>query len=578
MYVTAIPNRGSRPTILLRESYREDGKVKNRTLANLTHLSPEKLSALQAAFGGGKSGAMLDGGFDITRSRPHGHVAAVLGTLRRLGIERMLSTRWCAERDVAVAMIVARVLRPGSKLATARGLNQATLESTLGEELGVDRATEDDLYRAMDWLLTRQERVEKQLTARHLGDGALVMYDLTSTYVEGRCCPLARIGHSRDDKRNKLQIEFGLLCAKTGCPCSVEVFEGNTADPKTMTAQIKKLRDRFGIEHMIVVGDRGMITSARIREDFDAENGIQWITALRAPAIKKLVEDGSLQLSLFDERDLAEISSPSFPGERLVVCRNPLLAEERGRKRRELLEATERELAKIEAAVRRERRPLRGQGKIGIRLGRVANRYKVEKHFQVDFTDTSFSFKRIEENIAAETALDGIYVIRASVSSEHMDSEELVRSYKGLSRVERGFRTFKLVDLNVRPIHHRLADRVRAHVFLCMLAYYVEWHMKRELAPMLFDDDDKDGAEAARESPVAPAKRSPRAQRKAEKKRTEDGIPVESFRSLLANLATIVKNRIQPTHPGAPAFDLVTVPTSQQKRAFELLKVDLRPT
>jgi transposase len=579
MYVTAIPNHGSRPTILLRESYREDGKVKNRTIANLTHLPPEKVAALREALGGERGRARVGGGgFEITRSRPHGHVVAVLGTLRRLGVERILSAKRCRERDLTVAMIAARILKPSSKLATARGINHATLESTLGEELGVDGATEDDLYGALDWLLGRQERVEKELAARHLRDGALVLYDLTSTYFEGRCCPLARIGHSRDDKHNKLQIEFGLLCDKDGRPCAVEVFEGNTADPKTLTTQIEKLRTRFGIQRVIMVGDRGMITSARIREDFDADRGIHWITALRAPAIKKLVEEGSLQLSLFDERDLAEISSPSFPGERLVVCRNPLLADERGRKRKELLDATERELAKIAAAVRREKRPLRGQGRIGIRLGRVLNRYRVEKHFQVDFTDTSFSFKRNEESIAAEAALDGIYVIRASVASEDMNSEELVSSYKGLSRVERAFRSFKLVDLNVRPIHHRLADRVRAHVFLCMLAYYVEWHMRRALAPVLFDDDDKEGAEAARKSPVAPAKRSLRAERKAETKRTEDGIPVESFRSLLANLATVAKNRIQPTHPGAPAFDLVTVPTSQQERVFELLEVTLRST
>ena len=578
MYVATVPNRNSPPAILLRESYRENGKVKTRTLANLSHLPSHQIQALRLALSGSlpAPGRSLPDSFRITRSLPHGHVAAVLGSLRQLQLDSLLDPRPSRPRDLVIAMIVARILEPASKLATARGLHADTLHHSLGEVLQLDSADETELYQAMDWLLPRQARLEQQLAQRHLSNGGLVLYDLTSTYFEGRHCPLAKLGHSRDDKSGKLQIVFGLLTNAAGCPVAVEVFEGNTADPRTVAQQVQKLREGFGLSDVVLVGDRGMITSARIRQDLPASSGIQWITALRASQIQKLATAGHLQMSLFDQTDLVEIAHPDFAGERLIACFNPLLAEERARKRPELLAATEKQLEKIAAATRRPKRPLRGKQNIGVRAGKILNRYKMGKHFQLHIEDDSFSYQRKTANIEREQSLDGIYIIRTSVPKEALSSEQVVASYKSLSNVERAFRSLKSVDLHVRPIHHRLADRVRAHILLCMLAYYVEWHMRQRLAPILFDEDDKPQAQAARKSMVAPAQRSPSAELKALTKHTREGSKVHSFQTLLRDLATIVKNKIQPTDKSIAAFDLLTQPTAIQQRTFDLLGVPLR--
>jgi Transposase DDE domain len=575
MYVETVPNRTSRPAILLREGWREGSRTRKRTLANLTDWPPAQVDALRAVLRGDYRELAPTSGFSIERTRPHGHVAAVLGTLRRLRLEPLLASRRGPERDAVVAMLVARIIEPRSKLATARELRAATLTSTLGELLQLSDCDEELLYRAMDWLLPQQARIEQTLARRHLSDGTLALYDLTSTYFEGRCCPLARYGYSRDGKRDKLQITFGLLTSADGCPVAVEVFEGNTADPATVGSVIAKLRERFALKRIVLVGDRGMLTSARIREEL-VDGGLEWLTALRAPQIQQLVEGGSLQLSLFDERDLAEITDPAYPGERLVACRNPLLAEERARKRTELLAATERALNQIVAATQRLRNPLRGKTRIALRVGGVLGRYKMRKHFKLAIEETAFSFTRDEHSIAREAALDGIYVIRTSVPAATLGAEDAVRTYKRLAQVEQAFRSLKSVDLKVRPIHHRLEARVRAHVLLCMLAYYVEWHMRQALAPLLFDEEDPAAAEAARRSVVAPAQRSPRAQHKALTKLTADDTPVHSFQTLISDLATLARNRILPTTRDPVAFDLVTTPTPLQQRAFDLLGVSYR--
>jgi len=578
MYVATVPNRNSPPAFLLRESYRENGKVKTRTLANVTHLGALKIEALRRALSGSLStaAAPLPESFAIARSLPHGHVAAVLGCLRNLELDSILDPAPGRQRELVIAMIVARVIEPASKLATARGLHADTLHHSLGEVLQLDSADEMELYQAMDWLLPRQARIEQQLAKRQLANGGLVLYDLTSTYFEGRHCPLAKLGHSRDAKSGKPQVVFGLLTNAAGCPVAVEIFEGNTGDPRTVAAQVKKLRERFALANVVLVGDRGMITSARIRQDLPDSSGIQWISALRASQIQKLASGGQLQMSLFDQTDLVEIAHPDFPGERLIACFNPLLAEERARKRPELLAATEKQLEKIAAATRRSKRPLRGKQNIGVRAGKILNRYKMGKHFQLRIEEDSFQYQRKTSNIEREESLDGIYVIRTSVRQEALSSEQVVASYKSLSGVERAFRSLKTVDLHVRPIHHRLPDRVRAHILLCMLAYYVEWHMRQHLAPILFDDDDKSQAQAARRSIVAPAQRSASAQSKALTKHTGTGAKVHSFQTLLGDLATIVKNRIQPADKNIPAFDMLTQPTAIQQRALDLLGVTLR--
>ena len=575
MYVAKVPNRGSPPAVLLRESYREAGKVKNRTLANLSAWPEARVDALSRVLKGQPPPAAdLDGAFEITRSLPHGHVAAVLGTARQLGLDELIDPEPSRHRDLVMAMAAAQVIAPGSKLAIARGLRDATAASSLGEVLGVGSCDEDDLYEAMDWLAARQQTIEDALAARHLAGGTLVLYDVSSAAFEGRTCPLGAIGHPKDGVRGRLQIVYGLLTSKDGIPVAIEVFAGNTGDPTTVASQVTKVKDRFGITKVVLVGDRGMLTAARLREDV-APEGLDWITALRAPQVKKLVRDGDLQLSLFDLQDLAEITSPDFPGERLVACMNPFLEAERARKRESLLAATEADLAKIAAACARARAPLRGQDKIAVRADRVLNRRKVGKHFTIDIGEDRFSYARNQDSITAEAKLDGIYVLRTSVDAGDLDSPEVVSSYKALAQVERAFRAFN-TDLDIRPIRHRTEDRVRAHVFLRMLSYYITWHMQARLAPVLFTDDDKPAAQAARHSPVAPAARSPKALAKAAAKRTGDDLPVHSFASLLTDLATICLNTITPADPALPGFRLVTIPTAVQRHAFDLLGVSHR--
>src|SRR5215831_4192664 len=551
MYVARVPNRGSPPAVLLRESYRENGKVKNRTLANLSSWPEAKVDALARALKGQPPPAAdLDGAFEITRSLPHGHVAAVLGTARHLGLQELIGPGPSRQRDLVAAMVVAQVIAPDSKLAIARGLRDATAASSLGEILGVGGCDEDDLYAAMDWLAARQERIEDGLAARHLAGGTLVLYDVSSAAFEGRTCPLGAIGHPKDGGRGRLQVVYGLLTSKDGIPVTIEVVKGNTGDPMTVAAQVAKVKDRFGITQVVLVGDRGMLTAARLREDV-APAQLGWITALRAPQVKKLVRDGALQLSLFDVQDLAEISSPDFPGERLVACMNPFLEAERARA------------------------PLRGRDKIALRADRVLNRRKVARHFVIDIGDDHLSYARDQDSISAEAALGGIYVLRTSASADDLDSGQVVSSYKALAQVERAFRAFN-TDLDIRPIRHRTEDRVRAHVFLRMLSYYLTWHMQARLAPLLFTDDDKPAASAARTSPVAPAARSPRALAKAATKHTPGDLPVHSFATLLTDLGTICLNTIAPADPTLPGFRLVTTPTALQRQAFELLGVSHR--
>jgi transposase len=558
-------------TYLLRRSVRVGKKVLKETVANLSHLPVELIDIIRR-FLAGEAFLGAKDVFQTERSLPHGHVAAVLGTLRGLTLDRVLGTRPSQKRTLAVAMIVARIVSPSSKLATARGIGPETLSTSLGATLGLESVDVDELYEAMDWLVARQDKIESRLAERHLSDGSLVLYDVTSSYFEGRKCPLAKRGHNRDGKKGKLQIVVGMLCNAEGCPVSVQVFEGNTGDPKTLAPQIRKLRERFGLKRITLVGDRGLLTEARLREDIRPEDGLDWITALRAPAIRELVNSGSLQLSIFDQKDMAEIVSPDFPGERLMVCKNPLLAEERARKRKALLEATEKELSRIVEATTRPNRPLQGKDKIALRVGRVLNRFKVAKYFGLEITDESFAFSRDEARIAQDANIDGFYVIRTSVPKETLSSEQAVRTYKGLSTVERVFRSLKSVDLKVRPIRHHLEKRVRAHVFLCMLAYYVEWHMRRALAPMLFDDEHKDEAKALNDSVVAPARRSPHADQKAHQRRTEDGIPVHSFQTLLEDLGTLCRNTVRVKTTDAIFTDF-TIPTPLQDKAFMLLGI-----
>ena len=575
MYVAKVPNRGSPPAVLLRESYREAGKVKNRTLANLSSWPEAKVDALSRVLKGQPPpAANLDGAFEITRSLPHGHVAAVLGTACQLGLEELIDPAPSRHRDLVMAMAVAQVIAPDSKLAIARGLREETAASSLGEILHLGGCDEDDLYAAMDWLHARQQKIEDALAARHLAGGTLVLYDVSSAAFEGRTCPLGAIGHPKDGGRGRLQIVYGLLTSKDGIPVAIEVFQGNTGDPTTVASQVSKVKDRFGITRVVLVGDRGMLTAARLREDVRPE-GLDWITALRAPQVKKLVRDGDLQLTLFDTQDLAEITSPDFPGERLVACMNPFGEAERARKRESLLTATEADLEKIAAACARARRPLRGKDAIALRAGKVLNRRKVARHFTIDIGEDRFSYARKQDSITAGAALDGIYVLRTSVQAGDLDSPEVVSSYKALAQVERAFRAFN-TDLDIRPIRHRTEDRVRAHVFLRMLSYYITWHMQARLAPVLFTDDDKPAAQAARQSPVAPAARSPRALAKAATKHTPAAVPVHSFASLLTDLATICLNTITPADPALPGFRLVTTPTAVQRQAFDLLGVSHR--
>ena len=570
MYIESVPNRNSPPAILLRESYRDGGKVRKRTLCNLSDWPAAHIEGLRGVLRGGTVIAAERDAFTVLRSLPHGHVAAALGTARRIGLDRLLGPDGNRCRDLVLALLVGRILDPASKLAAARALSPATAASSLGEVLGLGEVDEDELYTALDWLLERQPAIEATLAKRHLTNGTLVLYDVSSSYMEGRCCPLAKRGYSRDGRKGTLQIVYGLLCAPDGCPVAIEVFDGNTADPMTLATQVEKLKQRFHLDHVVLVGDRGMITQARITEDIKSA-GLDWITALRAPTIKELLNSGALQLSLFDQRDMASITAPDFPGERLVVCRNPDLAAERTRKREDLLTATERDLTRIKAAVDRKRNPLLGTAAIALAVGAVIDTHKMRKHFDLDITDTAFSFARKTGEIAAEAATDGIYVVRTSLPAETLDDAATVRSYKSLALVERAFRCIKTVDLHVRPVYHWLADRVRAHVLLCMLAYYLEWHMRQRLAPMLFDDTDKQAAEALRASVVAKAQRSPAAVTKQTTGLTEDGLPVHGFRSLLADLATLARNTITTAISPHYPLTVLTRPTPVQQKAFALL-------
>jgi Transposase DDE domain len=572
MYVTRVPNRNSPPAVLLRESYREGGKVKNRTVANLSSWPEAKVEALARALKG-LPPAGLQNMIEVTRSLPHGHVAAVLGTIRSLGLEELIDPAPSRQRDLVTAMITAAVIDGSSKLATARGLRAETAASSLGSLLGLETCDEDDLHAAMDWLLPRQDTIEDALAARHLHDGTLVLYDVSSAAFEGRTCPLGQIGHARDGVRGRLQIVYGVLTSAEGIPVAVEVFPGATGDPATVASQVKKLKQRFGLARVAVVGDRGMLTRARIRDDLKPAN-LDWITALRGPAIKALMAGGAIQPTLFDDTDMAEITSPDYPGERLIACCNPFPAAERARKRGELLAATEAELAKIGAATRRPRRPLRGKDAIALAAGKVINAKKVARHFIVNITDDGIAWQRDKQKIADEAALDGIYVIRTSLPADTLPAAGTVESCKALENVERVFRGLN-TDLLIRPIRHRLAPRVRAHVLIRLLAYYITWHMQQRLAPMLFKDDHPAAARAARPSPVAPAGRSPPALAKDATKHTADGSPVHSLHSLLADLGTICANRVQPAQ-GLPGFTLITTPTSGQRRAFELLGVSCR--
>ena len=573
MYIEAVPNRNSPPAILLRESYRDKGKVRKRTLCNLTNWPAHLIEGLRALL---KDGSVLPPGVDaltIRRSLPHGHIAAVLGTLRTIGLDRLLGPAGNRCRDLTLAMIVARLIAPASKLATAKALDPATAAHSLGAVLGLGAVDEDELYTALDWLAERQPAIEAALAKRHLEGGTLVLYDVSSSYVEGRCCELASFGHNRDGKKGKLQIVYGLLCAADGCPVAIEVFDGATADPKTLGPQIEKLKQRFALEHVVLVGDRGMITQARIDDDLRPA-GLDWITSLRAPSIRALTEGGALQLGLFDERDMAAITSPDYPDERLIVCRNPELARERRRKREDLLAATEKALAVIQRAVERRHRPLRGATEIALKAGAVVDTHKMAKHFTLTISSDRFTFARKTDAIAAEAALDGFYVVRTSVPAAYLDDVATVRAYKSLAFVERAFRSLKTVDLQIRPLYHWLSTRVRAHVFLCMLSYHVEWHLRARLAPILYDDDDREAAAALRTSIVAKAGRSLAAQAKQTRGVTDDGLPVHSFQSLLADLATLTRNEVVTAVAPAAALTLYTRPTTLQQKAFDLLGID----
>jgi hypothetical protein len=573
MYIESVPNRNSPPAVLLRESYRDGAKIKKRTIANLSDWPNEIVEGLRTLLKGGMATPADQESIVIRRSLPHGHVAAVLGMLRHIGLDRILGPAGNRPRDLVIAMIVARLIAPASKLATARMLDPATAASSLGDVLGLGAVDEDELYAAIDWLGERQGAIETALARKHLRNGTLVLYDVSSSYFEGRCCELARLGHNRDGKKGKLQIVYGLLCAPEGCPVAIEVFEGDTGDPSTLAVQIDKIKTRFALKHVVLVGDRGMITKARLDADI-APAGLDWITALRAPAIMALVEAGELQLSLFDERDMAAITSPDYPGERLIVCRNGDLARERRRKRLDLLAATERNLAAIAAAVSRARRPLRGKDEIGLKVGAVVNRYKMAKHFALDIGEANFTFHRKTDAIAAEAALDGFYVVRTNLPKKVLDDAATVGAYKSLAKVEQAFRSLKTLDIHLRPIFHWTAPRVRAHVLLCMLAYHVEHHMRARLAPMLYDETDHQAAAAKRASIVAKAQRSDAAIRKQTTGRTDDGLPVHSFQTLLADLGTYCRLQATTAINEKYLFTLHTRPTPTQQRAFELLGIN----
>ena len=564
MHIDAVPNRSSRPTYLLRESYREGKQVRKRTIANLSALSDEQIEAIRAVLAG-HTVRPIEELWQTTRSRSHGAVQAVRVAMQRLGFESLIASRASLERDAVCAMVAARVLAPHTKLATTRWWHT----TTLAEEYGVVDRDETDLYAAMDWLLERQKPIEKKLAARHLSEGALALYDLSSSYFEGNSCPLAKIGYSRDGKRNTAQVNYGLLTTRAGCPVAISVYEGNTGDASTLMPQVDQLRKQFGLARLVLVGDRGMISHKAIGE-LRGLDGLAWITALKSTQIRALVQGGALQLGLFDERNLFEFSHPDFPDERLVACRNAELGRLRAHKREALLAATELELKKVQARI--ENGSLAGRDKIGVRIGKIVNKYKVGKHFELSIEESGFAFKRLDQQIAAEAALDGLYVIRTSVPKKQMSSAEAVRSYKALAEVERAFRAMKTIDLHIRPIHHRLENRVRAHIFLCMLAYYVEWHMREAWRELMFADEDRERKK--HRDPVAPAERSEAALDKVATRKLKDGSPVHSFRTLLEDLSTIVRNTCEARvgNKAGSSFQMTTLPNPAQQLALNLLQ------
>jgi transposase len=565
MHISIVPNRNSKPAVLLRESYREGKKVKKRTLANLSSLSMDQIDAIRHILKGEKL-APVDDLFEVGRSYHHGHVQAVTETMKRLGFSNLLASRKSKERSIVLAMIASQVLEPNSKLAMTRWWHTTTIPEIFGVE---NNADEDDLYAAMNWLLDRQGQIEKKLAARHLANGDLVLYDLTSSYFEGKTCALAKRGHSRDGKKGKLQVNYGLLTERRGCPVAVSVYDGDTGDPTTLLEQVDKVREDFGIESMVLAGDRGMISQKQI-DSLEGVKGVNWITALRSGAIRDLVEDGSVQLGLFDERNIFEFCHPDYPGERLVACRNPEMTQRRREKRKSLLIATIAELEKVRRMVANGR--LKGQGKIGVRVGRVVNKYKMAKHFELTIGKNSFSYKIDEEKIAGEEALDGIYIVRTNLPKRAMSAAETVLSYKKLSEVERAFRALKSIDLLVRPIRHRMVDRVQAHIFFCMLVYYVRWHMQEAWRPLLFSDEDLEAKK--KRDPIAPARRSAAAMKKVQTKKLADGTKVHSFRTLLKDLSTIVRNscRRKEAESTENSFSIDTTPSPSQQRALDLIK------
>ncbi|MCA2849121.1 MAG: IS1634 family transposase [Microcystis sp. M074S1] len=574
MYIEKVPNRNSPPAVLLRESYREGDQVKKRTLANLSKLPDDIIDNLKLALKGATL-SMNEGipnHFEVIRSLPHGHVMAILETIKKLGLDKIISEKSSRIRNLVVAMIVARIINPKSKLATARGFNSETCSQSLGQLLDLEKADEDELYNALDWLLEKQEKIEKHLALKHLESGTLVLYDVTSTYLEGNGCELGKYGYNRDKKKGKTQIVFGLLCSAKGCPIAVEVFEGNTSDGATLSGQIEKVRKGWGIENVVWVSDRGILTNSKIKELVKPIEGLDYITGLTKPQIRKLAEVEVIQLGLFEQVNLVEFESEDYPDERLIACRNPLIAQKNQQQREALLEATEKELDLIVQATQREKRALKGQDKIALRVGKVLNQFKVNKYYNLEITEEGFSYQRKLELIAQETALDGVYVLRTSLESTLMDAATTVKAYKSLSQVEEAFRCYKSIDLKVRPIYHYKGDRVKAHIFLCMLAYYVEWHLKQSLAPLLFEDEEIDDSSLN----VIKASRSESVQSKERKKRNQENLPVHSFRTLLEDLGTICLNTVECTiREGSYRFSKITRPTSLQQKALDLLGVSL---
>jgi transposase len=574
MYIEKVPNRNSPPAVLLRESYREGDQVKKRTLANLSKLPDDIIDNLKLALKGATL-SMNEGipnHFEVIRSLPHGHVMAILETIKKLGLDKIISEKSSRIRNLVVAMIVARIINPKSKLATARGFNSETCSQSLGQLLDLEKADEDELYNALDWLLEKQEKIEKHLALKHLESGTLVLYDVTSTYLEGNGCELGKYGYNRDKKKGKTQIVFGLLCSAKGCPIAVEVFAGNTSDGATLSGQIEKVRKGWGIENVVWVSDRGILTNSKIKELVKPIEGLDYITGLTKPQIRKLAEVEVIQLGLFDQVNLVEFESEDYPDERLIACRNPFIAQKNQLQREALLEAVEKELDLIVQATQREKRALKGQDKIALRVGKVLNQFKVNKYYNLEITEEGFSYQRKLELIAQETALDGVYVLRTSLESTLMDAATTVKAYKSLSQVEEAFRCYKSIDLKVRPIYHYKGDRVKAHIFLCMLAYYVEWHLKQCLAPLLFEDEEIDDGSLN----VIKASRSESAQSKERKKRNQENLPVHSFRTLLEDLGTICLNTVECTiREGSYRFSKITRPTQLQQKALDLLGVSL---